>query len=180
MLALVIVLAAAGTITINPAVVGSYMLYVLVGLAVAFFAFIFAAGGLTAEEKKRCAVIFVLFIFAAAFWGAFEQAPTSLNLFASDFTDRNIFGFEVPVLWFQSINSAFIILFAPVFAAIWVGMAKRNMTLSDPAKFTVGAHPRRNRLRNHGHPRERHRRQRRRFEGVGHVADDQLSVPDTR
>src|SRR5688500_6414664 len=97
-LVLVIALAASGIITINPAVVGSYMLYVLVGLAVAFFAFIFAAGGLTIEEKKRCAVIFVLFIFAAAFWGAFEQAPTSLNLFASDFTDRNIFGFEVPVL----------------------------------------------------------------------------------
>ncbi|HVJ27588.1 MAG TPA: peptide MFS transporter [Vicinamibacterales bacterium] len=137
LLALVIALAATGTITINPVVVGSYMLYVLVGLAVVFFAFIFVAGGLTVEEKKRCAVIFVLFIFAAAFWGAFEQAPTSLNLFASDFTDRNILGFEVPVLWFQSINSAFIILFAPVFAAIWVGMAKHNMTLSDPAKFTV-------------------------------------------
>ena len=136
-LALVIFLTATGIITIDPQVVGSYMLYVLVGLAVVFFAFIFVAGHLTVEEKKRCAVIFVLFVFAAAFWGAFEQAPTSLNLFAADFTDRNIFGFEVPVLWFQSINSAFIILFAPVFAAIWVGMARRGMTLSDPAKFTV-------------------------------------------
>ena len=136
-LAVVIVLAAMGVITIDPAVVGSYMLYVLVGLAVVFFAFIFAAGGLTTDEKKRCAVIFVLFIFAAAFWGAFEQAPTSLNLFASDFTDRNILGFEVPVLWFQSINSAFIILFAPFFAAMWVGMARRGINLSDPTKFAV-------------------------------------------
>ena len=137
LLAAVVLLTAAGVITIDPQVVGSYMLYVLVGLAVVFFAFIFVAGNLTIEEKKRCAVIFVLFIFAAAFWGAFEQAPTSLNLFAADFTDRNVFGFEVPVLWFQSINSAFIILFAPVFAAIWVGMARRGTTLSDPAKFTV-------------------------------------------
>jgi POT family proton-dependent oligopeptide transporter len=136
-LALVIVLAATGTITIDPQVVGSYMLYVLVGLAVVFFAFIFAAGNLTIEEKKRCAVIFVLFVFAAAFWGAFEQAPTSLNLFAADFTNRNILGFEVPVLWFQSINSAFIIIFAPVFAAMWVGMARRGLTLSDPSKFAV-------------------------------------------
>jgi POT family proton-dependent oligopeptide transporter len=136
-LALVILLTAMGVITIDPQVVGSYMLYVLVGLAVAFFAFIFVAGNLTIEEKKRCAVIFVLFIFAAAFWGAFEQAPTSLNLFAADFTDRNVFGFEIPVLWFQSINSLFIIIFAPVFAAIWVGMARRGATLSDPAKFTV-------------------------------------------
>jgi proton-dependent oligopeptide transporter, POT family len=136
-LVMVIILAATGAITIDPQVVGSYMLYVLVGLAVVFFAYIFAAGGLTIEEKKRCAVIFVLFLFAAAFWGAFEQAPTSLNLFASDFTDRNILGFEVPVLWFQSINSAFIILFAPVFAALWVGMARRGISLSDPAKFTA-------------------------------------------
>ena len=137
LLALVIVLTAVGVITIDPQVVGSYMLYVLVGLAVVFFGYIFAAGALTVEEKKRCAVIFVLFIFAAAFWGAFEQAPTSLNLFASDFTDRNILGFEVPVLWFQSINSLFIIIFAPVFAAMWVGMAKRGSTLSDPTKFAV-------------------------------------------
>ena len=69
--------------------------------------------------------------------GAFEQAPTSLNLFASDFTDCDTLGFEVPVLWFQSINSLFIIIFAPVFAAMWVGMSRRRMDLSDPAKFTV-------------------------------------------
>jgi POT family proton-dependent oligopeptide transporter len=135
LLAIVILLTAMRVITIDPQVVGSYMLYVLVGLAVVFFAFIFVAGDLTIEEKKRCAVIFVLFVFAAAFWGAFEQAPTSLNLFAADFTNRNILGFEVPVLWFQSINSAFIILFAPLFAAMWVGMARRGLNLSDPAKF---------------------------------------------
>ena len=70
-------------------------------------------------------------------FGEFEQAPTSLNLFASDFTNRDILGFEVPVLWFQSINSLFIIIFAPVFAAMWVGMSRRRMDLSDPAKFTV-------------------------------------------
>jgi len=77
-------------------------------------------------------------VFAAVFWAAFEQAPTSLNLFARDFTDRNVFGFEVPALWFQSINSAFIIIFAPVFAALWVGMARRGMELSSPAKFAFG------------------------------------------
>ena len=50
-------------------------------------------------------VIAVLFVFAAIFWSAFEQAPTSLNLFAADFTDRTIGSFEVPALWFQSINA---------------------------------------------------------------------------
>jgi POT family proton-dependent oligopeptide transporter len=137
-LAVVFVLAAAGVVTIDPQAIGRVMTYVLVGLAVVYFAGVYITGNLTGDEKRRIAVIFVLFIFAAAFWGAFEQAPTSLNLFARDFTDRTILGFEVPALWFQSINSAFIIIFAPLFAALWVGMARRGMELSSPAKFTLG------------------------------------------
>jgi POT family proton-dependent oligopeptide transporter len=132
------VLAAAGVVTLDAQAIGKSMTYVLVGLAVVYFAGIYATGNLTSDEKKRVAVIFVLFVFAAIFWGAFEQAPTSLNLFAKDFTDRSFFGFEVPALWFQSINSFFIIAFAPLFAALWVGMAKRGMELSSPAKFTLG------------------------------------------
>src|SRR5688500_13397397 len=126
LLALVVVLAATGTITLNPQVIGQNMTYVLVGLGVAYFAYMFLAGGLSASEMKRVAVILVLFVFAAIFWSAFEQAPTSLNLFARDFTDRQIGGFEVPATWFQSVNSAFIMLLAPVFAALRVGLAKRG------------------------------------------------------
>jgi POT family proton-dependent oligopeptide transporter len=137
-LALVFVLAATGTLVLDPQAIGTYMTYVLVGLAVAFFAYIFAFGGLTTDEKKRSAVIFVLFVFAAVFWAAFEQAPTSLQLFANDFTDRNLFGFDVPATWFQSVNSAFIILMSPVFAALWIALAKRNIDLSSPAKFALG------------------------------------------
>jgi POT family proton-dependent oligopeptide transporter len=137
-LALVFALTAVGVITIDAQAIGRYMTYALVSLAVVYFAGVYITGNLTSDEKRRIAVIFVLFVFAAAFWGAFEQAPTSLNLFARDFTNRNFFGFEVPALWFQSINSAFIILFAPAFAALWVGMAKRGMELSSPGKFTLG------------------------------------------
>jgi proton-dependent oligopeptide transporter, POT family len=137
-IALVVVLAATGVMPVNPQAIAAKMTYVLVGLAVVYFGFIFAAGGLTMDEKKRVLVIFVLFVFAAIFWGAFEQAPTSLNLFARDFTDRQIGGFEIPATWFQSINSAFIILFAPFFAALWVGMARRGRELSSPTKFALG------------------------------------------
>lgn len=137
-LALVFALAASGVITIDPVQIGGAMTFVLVGIAVAFFAYIFAFGGLTTDEKKRSAVIFVLFVFAAIFWAAFEQAPTSLQLFANDFTDRTMFGFEVPATWFQSVNSAFIILLSPVFAAMWVGLAKKNVDLSSPTKFAMG------------------------------------------
>ena len=137
-LAVVFALAASGVITIDPQQVGGAMTFVLVGIAVVFFAYIFAFGGLTGDEKKRSAVIFVLFAFAAIFWAAFEQAPTSLQLFANDFTDRNLFGFEIPATWFQSVNSLFIIVMSPVFAALWIVLAKRNIDLSSPAKFALG------------------------------------------
>jgi POT family proton-dependent oligopeptide transporter len=137
-IAVVFALAAMGMIAMNPQVIGQYMTVVLVGVAALFFATVFIAGGLTSDERKRIAVIFVLFVFAAIFWAAFEQAPTSLNLFANDFTNRTMFGWEVPATWFQSINSAFIIILAPVFAAIWVAMSKRGIELSSPAKFAAG------------------------------------------
>jgi POT family proton-dependent oligopeptide transporter len=135
---LVIVLAAAGTIEIDPQAVASYMTYILVGIALVYFAYVFIAGKLNSDERKRILVIAVLFVAAAVFWAAFEQAPTSLNLFAKDFTDRQWGSFEVPSLWYQSINSFFIIIFAPVFAAIWTWLGKRNVDFSSPARFALG------------------------------------------
>jgi POT family proton-dependent oligopeptide transporter len=137
-LALVFALANMGVVTLDAQVIGGYMTFVLVGLAFGFFIYVFAVGGITTDEKKRIAVIFVLFIFASIFWGAFEQAPTSLNLFARDFTDRQLGGFEIPATWFQSVNSFFIIVCAPIFAWIWLGLAKRGFDLSSPAKFALG------------------------------------------
>ena len=137
-LALVVVLAALGIITIDPQAVGQSLVYVTLVLVVLFFASIFVTGGLDTDEKKRVGVIFVLFLFATIFWSAFEQAPTSLNLFAADFTDRMVGGWEIPAVWFQSVNSAFIILLAPVFAALWVTLGKRNINIASPSKFAFG------------------------------------------
>lgn len=137
-LAVVVVLAALGVIHIDPQVVGGYMTYVLVGLAVLFFGYVFIAGGLNSDERKRVLVIAVLFVAAAIFWAAFEQAPTSLNLFAKDFTQRQFGSFEVPATWFQSVNSLFIIIFAPVFAGLWTWFASKNINVSSPLKFAVG------------------------------------------
>jgi POT family proton-dependent oligopeptide transporter len=136
---MVIVLAATGAITLNAQAIGQSMTYVLVGTAAVYFIYLFAAGGLSGDEKRRVAVIAVLFVAAAVFWSAFEQAPTSLNLFARDFTDRQIGGFEIPATWFQSVNALFVILFAPVAAATWVGLSRRpGGDLSSPTKFALG------------------------------------------
>src|SRR5918996_3199215 len=88
LLVLAIVLVATGVLEVSAATIAESMTYVLVGTTVLYFTYIFTAGGLTSDEKKRVVVIFVLFLGAAVFWAAFEQAPTSLNLFARDFVDR--------------------------------------------------------------------------------------------
>jgi POT family proton-dependent oligopeptide transporter len=137
-LALVIILVAAGILTINAPVVGTYLAYVLIGIAFAYFAYLFLFGGLSVDEKKRIVVIAVLFIFAAIFWSAFEQTPTALNLFAYDFTNRMVGTFEVPATWFQTINSLFIILLAPVIAGFWTFLARKKIELSSPIKFAIG------------------------------------------
>jgi POT family proton-dependent oligopeptide transporter len=138
LLALVIILAATGVLPVDPQTMGKYMTYVLVGVAVVYFGYLFIAGGLSGDEKKRVSVIFILFVFAAIFWSAFEQAPTSLNLFARDFTDRALGGKTIPSTWFQSINSLFIFICAPFFAMIWVRLGNRGKDLSSPAKFALG------------------------------------------
>jgi len=138
LLAAVFVLATMGVIELNAQAIGRYMTYVIVVAAVAYFGYIFLLGGLNSDEKKRVLVIGVLFLAAAVFWSAFEQAPTSLNLFAKDFTQRTYGGFEIPATWFQPANSFFVIILAPVFAAIWVGLAKRGIDLSSPTKFALG------------------------------------------
>lgn len=137
-IAIVFILVAAGVIVINAQVVGTYLAYVLVSIGFVYFAYLLLLGALDTGEKKRVLVIAVLFVFAAIFWSAFEQTPTALNLFAQDFTDRNIGGFEMPATWFQSVNSAWIILLAPVIAAIWTGLGRRNINLSSPVKFAIG------------------------------------------
>ncbi|HEX7024248.1 MAG TPA: oligopeptide:H+ symporter, partial [Gemmatimonadales bacterium] len=135
---LVVLLTMTHVIEINAVAVARRMAVVMLAMALLYFAYLFFSGGLTRDEKKRIAVIVVLFLFATIFWAAFEQAPTSLNLFARDYTDRMVFGWEMPTLWLQSVNSVFVILLAPVFAAIWTALGKRNLDPSSPAKFAFG------------------------------------------
>ena len=138
LIAAVVAMAMFGVFTLDPVALAKNMKNVMLVMATLYFLYLFLFAGLSSDEKKRVAVIIVLFIFATIFWSAFEQAPTSLNLFARDFTDRMLFGWEVPTLWLQAANSLFVILLAPVFAAVWVALGRRHKDPSSPAKFAFG------------------------------------------
>jgi len=92
--------------------------------------------GFTAIEWKRMVAVCVFFLFAALFWGAYEQAASTLNLFADRHVDRVAFGKTFPASWFVSIQAMFVIMLAPVFAWIWVRLGRREP--STPMKFAFG------------------------------------------
>lgn len=96
---------------------------------------------LTHVEKQRIAVIFIMVFFAVFFWTAFEQAGSSLTLFADTETNRalSLFGwsFVVPASWFQSLNPLFIVLLAPFFSGMWINLAEKKKEPSSPVKFAI-------------------------------------------
>ena len=91
---------------------------------------------LAGDERKRVIVIFILVMFSIVFWMTFEQAGSSLTLFADRLTRNSIFGHQFPSSWFQSVQPIFIIAFAPIFAIIWQALGDRQP--SSPAKFALG------------------------------------------
>ena len=94
--------------------------YFLLIAIVAFFGWLFLTPGWTPEERKHLYAIAVLFLAAAVFWSLFEQAGSTLNLFADRDTRTTFLGWGYPSSWFQSVNSVFIWVLAPVFAWLWV------------------------------------------------------------
>ena len=104
--------------------IGAWLLYALVKCA--------------PEERDRLIVVGILILFSLIFWALFEQAGSSLNILTDRGVDRVIFGWEVPASMFQSLNAGFIFTIAPLFALLWIALAKRNMEPSTPIKFSIG------------------------------------------
>ncbi len=127
-----------GVFALDPARLAKGAAYVLVGMAVLYFVYLFAGAGLDPVERRRMGVVLVMFIACALFWSGYEQAGSSMNLFAKRHIDRMIGGFEVPAGWFQSVQPAFVILFAPLFSMLWVRLAQRQMDPAAPLKFAFG------------------------------------------
>ena len=90
------------------------------------------------EERDRLIVVGILILFSLIFWALFEQAGSSLNILTDRGVDRVVFGWEVPASMFQSLNAGFIFTIAPLFALLWISLAKRNMEPSTPIKFSIG------------------------------------------
>jgi POT family proton-dependent oligopeptide transporter len=114
----------------------SFLSYLLLA-SVLFIAFVlFFDKSLSRHEKERIGVIFIVAFFVIFFWSAFEQAGASLTFFADEQTQRDLGWFTVPASLFQSLNSIFVILFAPVFAWLWLKLGRREP--SAPTKMALG------------------------------------------
>lgn len=114
----------------------SYLSYLLLASVLGIAYMIFSDKKLTTVEKKKISVIFVVAFFVVFFWSAFEQAGASLTFFAEESTQRNLGFFTVPASWFSSLNSIFVVVFAPVLAWLWIKLGRREP--SAPTKMAIG------------------------------------------
>jgi POT family proton-dependent oligopeptide transporter len=118
--------------------IGGGFISALFPLVVGFFAgyLIGTTRLLSGDELKRVLAIFILFVFSILFWMTYEQAGSSLTLFADRMTRTTVFGWQYPSSWFQSVPAVFVIIFAPLFAALWQKLGARQP--SSPGKFIYG------------------------------------------
>jgi proton-dependent oligopeptide transporter, POT family len=135
---IVVVLALSGTIRLNANAIGTACSWLIGLLAFAYFTYLLFFAGLTVVERHRVYVLIALFIGCAIFFAGYEQMGASFNLFAQRYTDRHVFGYEIPAGVLQAVNPFMIIVFAPIVAALWLALGRRNRDLSAPAKFASG------------------------------------------
>ena len=108
----------------------------LIGSFVLFY--MLYQGAKDAKERRGILAMIPLYIGAIAFFAIFEQAPTTLNIFADTLTQPKVLGFDFPTTWYQSVNSVFIVALAPVFAWLWVFLNKRGKEPTSVNKFAIG------------------------------------------
>lgn len=115
--------------------------FISIGIFTACIVFpvsILLQGSLTKIERSRIFVIYIIAFFVIFFWAAYEQAGASLTLFASEQTDRIIFGWEMPASWVQSFNPFFVVILAAIMPGVWGFLNKRGMEPASPTKQAIG------------------------------------------
>ena len=130
-----VVLVATGMLSLDPEAISRNFKWALLAVTLGFFGWLFLVAEWSAEERKRLVLIGILFVASTIFWMAYEQAGSTLNLFAERSVDTHAFGQPFPASWFQALTPFFIITLAPVFAALWVRLGRRDP--SSPVKFAV-------------------------------------------
>ncbi|MBF2720473.1 peptide MFS transporter [Psychrobacter sp. NG254] len=134
----IVILVATGIVPFAPEMVAEYMTYLIAAVVILYFAVMFISPSLDKTDKLRLLICFILIIGSTLFWSSFEQQPTSFNLFADRYTDLNVLGFDVPSIWFQSLNPLFILILAPIISIVWVKLGNRGLEPSSMAKFALG------------------------------------------
>ncbi len=115
-----------------------YISAAIYAISIALPIFIITDKGLTNVEKQRIGVIYIIAVFVIFFWSAFEQAGSSLTIFADQQCDRTIGNWEMPTTWFQSINPIVVVAFAPIMATLWETLAKHKLEPASPVKQAIG------------------------------------------
>ncbi len=137
-LAVLAVLLARGTWSISAVALRGQAIYLILLLVLGFFGYLLLLAEITPAERRRVLVLIALFLASAVFWSGFEQAGSSMTLFSERYTDRMLGGFQIPTGWFQALNAVFIIVFAPLFSALWLYLGRRGKDLSTGLKFSLG------------------------------------------
>jgi POT family proton-dependent oligopeptide transporter len=127
---------ATGTVNVSAAQIAEWVGWSLLAGTVVFFGWLYLDRSWTPQERGRLYVVGVFFLCAAIFWSVFEQAGSTLNLFADRSTHNVVFGWSFPSSWYQSLNALFIIIFAPVFAWLWITLGRHEP--ASPTKFSFG------------------------------------------
>jgi POT family proton-dependent oligopeptide transporter len=131
-------LALDGRLVIEPVRLAQGASWLIALFAVAYFVYLVAFAGLDPAERRRVFAMAALFAAYAIFYAGFEQGGASLNLFAQRYTERHLFGWELPAGVLQGVTALYTILFAPAFAALWLALGRRGRDPAPSAKFAAG------------------------------------------
>ncbi len=124
--------------TFDPIPIANALTVIIISIAAIYFLYLFIFGNLNEDERKKIILILVLFFGAAFFWSGFDQAGSSFNIFAKEYTDRIVFGWEYPASWLQVLNPILVVILSPFMAYLWIFLGKRMLDPSLPFKFGLG------------------------------------------
>jgi proton-dependent oligopeptide transporter, POT family len=137
-LGLILFLGLSGALKVSAVALAASASWAMLALVVLYFAYLLFIARQSRAERGRVLVMIALVLGSATFWAGYEQTGASFNLFADRYTDLNVFGWNMPAGYLQAVNPLFIIVFAPVFAGIWIALGRRGRDFSCTAKFGAG------------------------------------------